>query len=323
MKRIFLIAAATLALPVGAIAAEQNYPTKPVVIVMPYAAGGPGDTLTRIFATTMTKSLGQQVIIDNTAGAGGTIGSTKVARAKPDGYMLLMVHISHATSPYLYRKLPYDPVKSFDPVGLVAEVPMTIVGKKDLAAKDIKELVAYVKNSKGKATYGHAGVGSASHLCGLLLQSAMGAEFNTIAYKGTGPAMIELLGGQIDFMCDQTTNTVPNIKSDKIKAYAVASKAALPSLPNLPPVSQVLPGFEYSIYYGMYAPKGTPKPVIDKLASSLQAALKDSTVNARLAELATDPVPPEKAQPAALAAQLKSEMDKFGPIIKKAGVYAD
>ena len=154
---------------------------------MPYAAGGPGDTLARIFASSMTKSLGQQVIIDNTAGAGGTIGSTKVARAKPDGYMLLMVHISHATSLFLYRKLPWtDPVKNFDPVGLVAEVPMTIVGKKDLAAKDIKELVAYVKSSKGKATYGHAGVGSASHLCGLLLQSALGSDFNTIAAKAPG-----------------------------------------------------------------------------------------------------------------------------------------
>ncbi len=323
MKRTFLAAATTFAVLCAANAAGQNYPTKPVVLVMPYAAGGPGDTLARIFASSMTKSLGQQVIIDNTAGAGGTIGSTKVARAKPDGYMLLMVHISHATSPFLYRKLPYDPVKNFDPVGLVAEVPMTIVGKKDLAAKDIKELVAYVKSSKGKATYGHAGVGSASHLCGLLLQSALGSDFNTIAYKGTGPAMIELMGGQIDFMCDQTTNTVPNIKADKIKAYAVASKASLPSLPNLPPLSQVLPGFEYSIYYGMYAPKGTPKATIDKLASALQTALKDQTVKARLAELATDPVPIEKAQPDALAAQLKAEMDKFGPIIKKAGVYAD
>ena len=323
MKPIFPLALAAFAFAGAAMAAEQNYPTKPVVLVMPYAAGGPGDTLARIYASSMTKSLGQQVIIDNTSGAGGTIGSTKVARAKPDGYMLLMVHISHATSPFLYRKLPYDPVKNFDPVGLVAEVPMTIVGKKDLAAKDIKELVAYVKSSKGKATYGHAGVGSASHLCGLLLQSALGSDFNTIAYKGTGPAMIELMGGQIDFMCDQTTNTVPNIKADKIKAYAVASKASLPSLPNLPPLSQVLPGFEYSIYYGMYAPKGTPKATIDKLASALQTALKDQTVKARLAELATDPVPIEKAQPDALAAQLKAEMDKFGPIIKKAGVYAD
>lgn len=323
MKRTILIATATFAVAGAALAAEQSYPTKPVVLVMPYAAGGPGDTLARIYASSMTKSLGQQVIIDNTSGAGGTIGSTKVARAKPDGYMLLMVHISHATSPFLYRKLPYDPVKDFEPVGLVAEVPMTIVGKKDLAAKDIKELIAYVKSSKGKATYGHAGVGSASHLCGLLLQSALGSDFNTIAYKGTGPAMIELLGGQIDFMCDQTTNTVPNIKSDKIRAYAVASKASLPSLPNLPPVSSVLPGFEYSIYYALYAPKATPKPVVDKLVSSLQGALKDSTVKARLAELATDPVPVEKATPDALAAQLKSEMEKFGPIIKKAGVYAD
>ena len=321
MRRVILLAAAIVF--GAASAAAQNYPTKPVVIVMPYAAGGPGDTLARIIAASMTKSLGQQVIIDNTSGAGGTIGSTKVARSKPDGYTLLMVHISHATSPALYRKLPYDPVKDFEPVGLVAEVPMTVVGKKDLPAKDMKELLAYVKSSKGKATYGHAGVGSASHLCGLLLQSAMGSEFNTIAYKGTGPAMIELMGGQIDFMCDQTTNTVPNIKSGKIKLYAVASKKPLPSLPDAPPVAQVLPGFEYSIYYGLYAPKATPKAVIDKLASALQAALKEEAVKARLAELVTDPVPADKAQPEALRAQLKSDMDKFGPIIRKAGVYAD
>ena len=321
MKAVVLIAAALIAAAPAARA--QSYPTKPVVIVMPYAAGGPGDTLTRIIASSMTKSLGQQVIIDNTSGAGGTIGSTKVARAKPDGYMLLMVHISHATSPALYRKLPYDPMKDFEPIGLVAEVPMTIVGKKDLPAKDMKELLAYVKASKGKATYGNAGIGSASHLCGLLLQTAMGTEFNTISYKGTGPAMIELMGGQIDFMCDQTTNTVPNIKSGKIKLYAVASRKPLPSLPDAPPVAQVLPGFEYSIYYGLYAPKATPKPVIDKLASALQAALKDTTVRARFAELVTDPVPADKAQPEALRAQLKSEIEKFGPIIRKAGVYAD
>lgn len=323
MNRTFLAAASIVALTGAAVAAEPNYPVKPVVVVMPYAAGGPGDTITRLFASSMTKSLGQQMIVDNTSGAGGTIGSTKVARAKPDGYMLLMVHISHATSPALYRKLPYDPVKDFQPIGLVAEVPMTIVGKRDLAAKDIKELVAYVKASKGKATYGNAGIGSASHLCGLLLQNALGTDFNTIAYKGTGPAMIELMGGQIDFMCDQTTNTVPNIKSAKIKAYAVASKKALPSLPDLPPVNQVLPGFEYSIYYGLYAPKATPKPVVDKLVSALQSALKDPMVTNRLAELATDPVPIDKAQPDALATQLKSEIDKFQPIIRKAGVYAD
>ena len=322
MKRI-LVTAAAIAFAGAAVAAEQNYPTKPIVVVMPYAAGGPGDTLTRIFASSMTKLLGQQMIVDNTSGAGGTIGSTKVARAKPDGHMLLMVHISHATSPALYRKLPYDPVKDFQPIGLVAEVPMTIVGKRDLAAKDIKELIAYVKASKGKATYGNAGIGSASHLCGLLLQNALGTDFNTIAYKGTGPAMIELMGGQIDFMCDQTTNTIPNIKAAKIKAYAVASKKPMPSLPDLPPVNQVLPGFEYSIYYGLYAPKGTPKPVVDKLVSALQSALKDPTVTNRLAELVTDPVPVDKAQPEALAAQLKSEIDKFQPIIRKAGVYAD
>jgi tripartite-type tricarboxylate transporter receptor subunit TctC len=307
-----------------AAAAAQEYPTRTISIVVPFAPGGPTDTVTRLVGQAMGKSLGQTMIVENVAGAGGTIGVEKVARAKPDGYTLLLMHIGISTAPSLYRSLPFDPVKDLEPVGLVTNVPMTVIGNKDFAPKDMKELIAYVRANKDKVTYANAGVGAASHLCGMLLMTAMQTDVTTVPYKGTAPAMTDILGGQVNFMCDQTTNTTPQIKGGKVKAYAVTTKQRLKTMPDVPTVDESgLKGFEVTVWHGIWAPHGTPKPIIDKLAKALQAALRDPAIVARFAELGTEPVPQEQATPAALGAHLKSEIAKWAPIIKKAGIYAD
>jgi tripartite-type tricarboxylate transporter receptor subunit TctC len=316
--------AACAALAMSLCASAQDYPTHTITIVVPFAAGGPTDTVTRLIAQSMTKTLGHTVIVENTAGAGGTIGVEKVAKAKPDGYTLLLMHIGISTAPSLYRNLRYDPTKELDPIGLVTNVPMTVIGNKDFPPKDMKELIAYVRANKDKVTYANAGVGAASHLCGMLLLTAIGTDVTTVPYKGTGPAMTDIIGGQVNFMCDQTTNTTPQIKGGKVKAYAVTTKQRLKTLPNVPTAEESgLKGFEVTVWHGMWAPHGTPKPVMDKLVSALQAALKDPSVVSKFAELGTEPVSPSDATPAALDKHLKSEIAKWGPISKKAGVYAD
>ena len=307
-----------------AAAAAQDYPTHTISVVVPFAAGGPTDTVTRLIAQSMTKSLGRTVIVENTAGAGGTVGVEKVALAKPDGYTLLLMHIGISTAPSLYRNLRYDPVKDLEPIGLVTNVPMTVVGNMSFPPKDMKELIAYIRKNKDQVTLANAGVGAASHLCGMLLLSAIGTDVTTVPYKGTGPAMTDLVGGQVNFMCDQTTNTTPQIKGGKVKAYAVTTKTRLKTLPDVPTVDESgLKGFEVTVWHGMWAPHGTPKPVIDRLSKALQEALRDPAIVARFAELGTEPVPQSEATPAALGAHLKSEIAKWQPIIKKAGVYAD
>ena len=320
----FATAAVAATLAISAPALAQDFPNKPVTLVMPYAAGGPGDTLARLVAQSMTTTLKQQVIVENAAGAGGTIGSTKVSSAKPDGYTLLMIHISHATNPALYPKLRYDPIKDFEPIGLVADLPMVFVAKKDYAPNTFKDLIAHIKTNKDKVLYAHAGVGSASHLCGLLLFSTLDTNVTNVPYKGSGPAMNDIMGGQVDMICDQTVNVVGPLKGGKIKGYAVASKAKSPALPNLPTAGEAgLPGFELNIWYGLFAPKGTPKQIQDKLEAALQAALKDPNVKQRMADLGAEPVSADRATPAALRTLLKSEIDKWSPIIKKAGVYGE
>jgi tripartite-type tricarboxylate transporter receptor subunit TctC len=302
----------------------QDYPTKVITMAVPFAAGGPTDTVARLITVPMSKTLKQQVIVENVLGAGGTIAPNRVAKAAADGYTILIHHIGMATAPTLYRKLPFNPVTDFEPIGLINEVPMTMVAKKDFPAKDLKELIAYVKANKDKLNYANAGVGAASHLCGMLFMSAIQTEVTTVPYNGTGPAMNDLLGGQVDFMCDQTTNTTSQIKAEKIKVYGVTTKKRVASLPNVPTMDEAgLKGFEVSVWHGLYAPKGTPKPVIDKLTTALQVALKDENVKQRFAELGTEPVAENRAMPAALGAHLKAEIDKWSPIIKKAGVYAD
>ncbi len=315
--------AALLALLAGA-AQAQTYPTKPITMVVPFSAGGPTDTLGRTIAQAMTVDLKQTVMIENVGGAGGTIGVNRVAKATPDGYYILLHHIGMSTAPALYRNLPYKPLADFEYVGMVADVPMTMIARKDFPATNFKDLLAYVKANKAKVTYANAGLGAASHLCGLLFMSAIETDLTTVPYKGTAPAMNDLLGGQVDFMCDQTTNTTSQIKGGKVKVYGVTTKTRVPSLKDIPTLDeQGLKGFEVAVWHGIYAPKGTPKPVMDRLVASLQAALKDANVKARLADLGTEPVPQALATPAALQSHLKSEIEKWGPIIKKAGVYAD
>jgi tripartite-type tricarboxylate transporter receptor subunit TctC len=324
MNRTLIKAVVSLALLAGAHAHGQTYPTKTITMIVPFAAGGPTDTVARLVAQSMTTTLKQTVIVENVGGAGGTIGAARVAKAAPDGYTIFLHHIGQATAPSLYRKLSYDAVNSFEPIGLVTDVPMTFIARKDFPAKDLKELLAYVKANKDKVTYANAGVGSASHLCGMLFMTAIDAELTTVPYKGTGPAMNDLLGGQVDFMCDQTTNTTSQIKGGKVKVYAVTSKNRVPSLPNVPTMNEAgLPGFEIAVWHGLYAPKGTAKPIIDTLSSALQVALKDPTVKQRFADLGTEPVAANQATPAALGAHVKAEIAKWAPIIKKAGVYAD
>ncbi len=329
MKQVALalvgaVALAGVQLPAAQSAQAQDYPSKPITMIIPFAAGGPTDTVGRLLAQSMGNTLKQQVIVENVGGAGGTVGAARVARSPADGYTIFLHHIGQATSATLYRKLPYDTINDFEAVGLVTDVPMTIVAKTGLPPKDMKELIAYVKANKDKVSYGNAGVGAASHLCGLMFMSALQAQMTVVSYRGTGPAMNDLLGGQIDLMCDQTTNTTGQIKGGKIKAYGVTTKTKVPALPDLPTLdSSGLPGFEVAVWHGIYAPKATPKPIVDKLAGALQAALKDPVVVSRFAELGTEPVSQDKATPAALAAHLKAEIAKWAPVIKAAGEYAD
>lgn len=321
MKRLCLSAAFMM---VAASATAQQYPAKNISMLVPYAAGGPTDTVARVTAQAMGKPLGQTIVVENRPSAGGILAPEQVKNAKPDGYTILIHHIGMAITPALYRNLRFKPLEDFEPIGLINDVPMTIIGKPQLPAKDFKEFLAYIKANKDKVSYANAGIGAASHLCGLLFMSAIQTDFLTVPYKGTAPAMNDLLGGQVDFMCDQTTNTTSQIKAGKVKAYAVTSAKRVPSLPDLPTLQEVgLKGFEVGIWHGLYAPKGTPKPVIDKLVSALQAALKDETVQKRFADLGATTTPASQATPAVLQKHLKAEMEKWAPLIKKAGVYAD
>lgn len=324
MSKTIVGMVAALTLLIAGPATAQKYPTKVVTMIVPFAAGGPTDTVARLLTVPMSKTLGQQVIVENVGGAGGTIAANRVAKATPDGYTILIHHIGMATAPGLYRKLPYKPLEDFEQIGLINEVPMTLVAKRDFPAKDLKELIAYVKANKDKVNYANAGLGAASHLCGMLFMTAIQTDVTTVPYSGTGPAMNDLLGGQVDFMCDQTTNTTSQIKADKIKVYGVTTKKRVASLPNVPTMDEAgLKGFEVSVWHALYAPKGTPKPVIDMLVKALQAGLKDDNVKQRFAELGTEPVAENRATPAALQAHLKAEIDRWTPIIKKAGAYAD
>jgi tripartite-type tricarboxylate transporter receptor subunit TctC len=321
MNRLLAMTAAFL---LSGSAAAQEYPTKPINIIVPAAAGGPTDTLTRVLAQQMGEALRQQMIVENVGGAGGTIGINRAAKARNDGYTLLLYHIGMATSPALYRKLQYDTLNDFDYIGQVADVPMMLIAKKATAATTFREFLPYAKANKDKLTYANAGLGSASYLCGILFMSAIDATFTMVPYKGTGPAMNDLVGGQVDFMCDQTTNTVPQIKSGNVKAYGVTTQSRLASMPDLPTLDeQGLKGFDLVVWNGLFGPKGMPKPAVEKLVAALQTAVQAPAFRARLADLGAEPVPLSKANPGSLGNLLKAEVDKWGPIIKKTGVFAD
>jgi len=323
MKR--LLTAVTLA-TMSLCAAAQNYPEKPVTLVVPFAAGGPTDKVARDLAEAIRKPLGGQIIIENVAGAGGTLGHTKVAKASADGYTLLLTHVAMATAPALYRKLQYDALNDFEYLGLVNEVPMTLIARPTLPANNFTELVKWVDGNKGKINLANAGLGSASHLCGLLFQQSMKVDMTTVPYKGTGPAMTDLIGGQVDLMCDQTTNTLSQIEGNKVKAYGVTTTKhlSIPALSKLPTLDEAgLKGFNVTIWHGLYAPKGTPKAVLDKVNGALKTALKDAEFHKREEALGAVIVGDARVNPAEHRKFVEAEIAKWGPAIKAAGQYAD
>jgi tripartite-type tricarboxylate transporter receptor subunit TctC len=322
MRLFTLAAASALALAAGS-ASAQDYPSGPVTIIVPFAAGGPTDTVTRLVAEPMSKSLGEQIVVQNVGGAGGTLGATQAAKATPDGQTLLLHHIGMSTAPSLYADLAFDPVKDFAPIGLVTSVPMTIIARKDFEPNTLEELIAYVKANADTVTYANAGIGAASHLCGMLFMSAIDTELVTVPYQGTGPAMTDLIGGQVDFMCDQTTNTTGQILGGEVKAYAVTSPERLANLPDVPTTAEAgLPDFQLGVWHGLYAPAGTPQPVLDKIEAALQTAVADPTVAERFAELGTAPSTAEEATPEALAKLLAEQIALWQPLIEAAGAKA-
>ena len=327
MKRILLATVAVAAASAAATASAQDYPTKPISMVVPFAAGGPTDKVARDLAEAMRKHLNNAtIVVDNVGGAGGTLGATKVARATPDGYTVLVHHIGMSTSPALYRNMAYKTLDDFEYLGMINEVPMTLIGKPQLPANTYPELMKWLEANKGKVNLANAGLGAASHLCGLLLQSTWKLDMQTVPYKGTGPAMTDILGGQVDIMCDQTTNTSGQIESGKVKAYAVTSSKRLttPALAKLPTLDESgLKGFNVAIWHGLYAPKGTPKPVLDKLNAALKAALKDAEFIKKEEGLGAVVVTDARVNPAEHKKYVEAEINKWGPIIKAAGQYAD
>jgi tripartite-type tricarboxylate transporter receptor subunit TctC len=302
----------------------QTFPSKPVTLVVPFAAGGPTDVVARMLSVPMGKSLGTTVVVENTVGAGGTIASNRIAKGTPDGHTVILHHMGMSTAPALYRKLPFDPLKDFEYIGQVLDVPMTLLARKDFPANNLQELIDYLKANRSKVMLANAGLGAVSHLCGMLFQSTVGVELTTVPYKGTGPAMTDLIGGQVDLLCDQTTQTVPIIKDNRVKVYGVTSTSRLAALPTTPTLhEQGLSGFEVKVWHGMYAPKNTPKDALDKLNKALREALADATVRQRMMELSSDIPAADKITPDGLRTHLEAEIAKWGPVIRKAGVYAD
>jgi len=321
MRAVFAVAAYLLCLTPSL---AQDYPSRPITLLVPFAAGGATDTVARVTAQSMSKILGQTIVIENALGAGGTIAATRASRAEPDGYTLLIHHIGISTAATLYRKLPYDTKTAFSPIGIVTYAPMTIIARPDLPANNLRELITYIKANGDKMTFGNAGLGAASHLCGMLFMTAVDKQIQAIPYKGNAPVMNDLIAKQIDLTCDQTTNTTQPILGKLVKSYAITTKKRLASLPDLPTADEAgLKGFEVSAWHGIYAPKGTPDAIVQKLSVTLQAALKDPDLVKRFNDINTDPVSSEEATPKALKTLLDSEVDRWAPIIKAAGQFAD
>lgn len=316
-KITLTLALASLA-AAGAVQAA-GYPERSVNMVIPFAAGGPTDSVARSLAEAMRPALGQPVVVENKAGAGGTIGTSYVARAKPDGYTNLLMHIGFSTAQSLYKEPGYTS-DSFEPIGLVVDVPMTIIARSDFPANTIQELVEYVKANKDKVSLANAGIGAASHLCGTMLASAIGVDLLTVPYKGTGPAMNDLLGKQVDIMCDQTTNTTPHIQAGTVKAFAVTSKERVPTLSNLPTMQEAgFKDFEVGIWHGFWAPKGTPPEATKKLNEALKAALANPDFQKRMDALGARVLTSE-ATPEALRAKVDQQVPQWAALFKAAGV---
>jgi tripartite-type tricarboxylate transporter receptor subunit TctC len=305
-------------------AAAQAWPNRPITLVVPFAAGGPTDIVARTLGAVMQRNLGQTVVIDNRVGAGGTIAATSVARATPDGYTFLIHHNGMATAPSLYRKLPLNNLTDFEYVSQVIDVPMTLLGRKDLPPKNLPELIAYLKANGDKVTIAHAGLGAVSHLCSMVFRQAVGADLTTVPYNGTAPAMNALLGGQVDLLCDQTTQTTQHIKAGSVRFYGVTTANRIKTLPDAPTLAeQGLKGFEVMVWHGIYAPKGTPSEATEKFGAALRVALKDPVVVARMSELGAEFVADSRLTPESLRSWLKQETERWAPLIKAAGTYAD
>jgi tripartite-type tricarboxylate transporter receptor subunit TctC len=298
----------------------QDYPTKPITLVVPYAAGGPSDVIGRLLGQSMSQTLGQPIVVENIAGAGGTTAAERVARSTPDGYTLLIHHVALAASASLY-KLRYDTTTAFEPIGLVNYGPYVVVGRANYEPNTLPELLAKLKAEGPKVSMAHAGVGSGAHLCGIMLGKALGVNFTFIPYRGTGPAMNDLVAGQVDVLCDQTTTAIPQIEGGKIKAYAVTSKSRNEQLPKLPSMEEAgLKDFEVTVWHGLYAPANTPKPIIEKLNAALQKAVADPTILKRFTDLGTVVFPADQRSPTALNAYLKAQVAQWAEVIKSAGI---
>ncbi len=325
MKSVFrlpVMAVAAFATWWGA-AAAQDFPTRTITLVVPFAAGGPSDAIGRLLAQSMSTTLKQQVVIENVAGAGGTTAAARVAKADPDGHTILIHHIALPAGASLYKNLTYNTVSDFETLGLVNFGPMVLASKKNYPAKDARELLAKLKADGPKTTLAHAGVASNSHLCGLLMQQALGVKFTEVAYRGTGPAMNDLMAGQVDVLCDQSTTAVPQIQGNTIKGFAVTSVNRLDTLPDLPTLKEAgVSDFEFVIWHGLYAPKGTPKRTVETLNKALRAALADAHVKARFADVETQILPAAELTPEAHRARLEKEVAKWRDVIAKAGIAA-
>lgn len=321
MKKLALGLAAALTLGLGSAASAQNYPTRPVTMIVPFAAGGPTDVIARLVGEHMSKTLGQQVVIENVAGAGGTTGIARALSAAPDGYTIAMGHLgTFSAAPATYPGLKYDPINGMQPIGLAGGTPILIVAKKDFAAKDLKEFVSYVKANPDKVNEAHAGLGSVSWTTCTLLKAQLGTQkINAVAYRGTGPALNDLVSGQIDFMCDQIVSVAEQVKAGTIKAYAIASAERSPALPDVPTTKEAgLPDYQIEAWNGIAAPKGTPQPIVDRLVDALDKALKDENTRKRLLDLGTV-IPNDKDRtPAGFAALIKRDADKLDPALKGA-----
>ena len=319
------IAAVCAALALGGNALANTWPEKTVTLVVPYSAGGPTDVVARLLAVPMGQSLGQTVVVENTVGAGGTLAPARIVRSKPDGYTILIHHMGMATAPALYKKLPYDPLKDFEYIGQVLDVPMTLLSRKDFPANTFPELLDYVKKNQDKVSLANAGIGAVSQLCGMLFMHQVGVKLTTVPYKGAGPAMNDLMNGQVNLLCDQTTQTAPVIQDGKrVKVFGVTTPQRLSSMPNIPTLDeQGLKGFDVKVWHGMYAPKGTPRDVMAKLNKALNVAITDEAVKKRIAELSSDLVSPEKATPEGLRKHLEAEVARWDKVIKAAGVSAE
>lgn len=315
--------AVVLGLPAAAAAASpafaQAYPTKPITVIVPFAAGGPTDVIARLIGDHMSRTLGQQILVENVGGAGGTTGMTRVATAAPDGYTLGVGNMgTQSAAPALYPNLKYDPATSFDQISILNYTPQTIVSKKDIAAKDLKELLAYLNANQDKISYGHAGVGSISHVSGTLFNAQLGLKPALVAYRGTNPALQDLVAGKIDYMVDQSLNVIPQIKSGTIKAYAVAAPARLKSLPDVPTTKEAGLDFIFSAWNAMVAPKGTPADIKAKVLDAVSKALDDPAIQQRYEELgSTGPVGADRG-PAGLQKLIESEVARITPVLKAA-----